>query len=48
VLLRLDDERSQSKIAVLRPLLRDYGDRLSDQFVVATDEQVRFAGEHGS
>jgi predicted nuclease of predicted toxin-antitoxin system len=43
VLLRLDDERSQNKIAVLRSLLERYADRLPDQFVVATAEQVRFA-----
>jgi predicted nuclease of predicted toxin-antitoxin system len=44
VLLRLDNERSQNKIAVLRRLLEEYPDRLPDQFVVATAEQVRFAG----
>lgn len=44
VLLRLDNERSQHKIAVLRRLLEGYADRLPNQFVVATAEQVRFAG----
>src|SRR6056297_3445802 len=44
VLLRLDDERSQNKIVVLRHLLEGYADRLPNQFVVATAEQVRFAG----
>jgi predicted nuclease of predicted toxin-antitoxin system len=47
VLLRLDNERSQNKIAVLRRLLEEYADRLPDQFVVATAEQVRFAGGEG-
>lgn len=45
VLLRLDNERSQNKISVLRRLLERYADRLPDQFVVATAEQVRFAGK---
>lgn len=43
VLLRLDDERSASKIAVLQNLLSEYADRLRDQFVVVTQDQVRFA-----
>jgi predicted nuclease of predicted toxin-antitoxin system len=47
VLLRLDNERSQHKIAVLRRLLEGYPDRLPDQFVVATAEQVRFADGEG-
>lgn len=45
VLLRLDDERSQNKIAVLRRLLDEHSDRLRNRFVVATAEQVRFANE---
>jgi len=47
VLLRLDNERRQNKIAVLRRLLEKYADRLPDQFVVATAEQVRFAEGEG-
>jgi len=43
ILLRLDDERATAKIEVLRQLLRNYGDRLSDQFVVVTETKVRFA-----
>lgn len=43
VLLRLNDERSHSKIEMLRRLLDDYADRLKDQFVVVTEMQVRFA-----
>jgi predicted nuclease of predicted toxin-antitoxin system len=43
ILLRLDNERSDNKIAVLRDLLSEYRDRLADRFVVATQEQVRFA-----
>jgi len=43
ILLRLEDERPVSKIAVLSSLLQTYQDRLSDSFVVATEKQVRFA-----
>jgi len=43
ILLRLEDERSQSKIQVLSRLLKIYPDRLSNTFVVVTENQVRFA-----
>ena len=43
VFLRLADERSANKIATLERLLTGYGERLSDQFVVVTEHQVRFA-----
>jgi predicted nuclease of predicted toxin-antitoxin system len=43
ILLRLDDERAQNKINVLSQLLNSYADRLPDQFVVVTEERVRFA-----
>ena len=43
VLLRLDDERPHSKIAVVQRLLRDYADRLPGSFVVATEQRIRFA-----
>ncbi|MCC6499736.1 MAG: DUF5615 family PIN-like protein [Anaerolineales bacterium] len=43
VLLRLDDERAQVKIEVLKRLLTNYADRLAEQFVVATEKNVRFA-----
>lgn len=41
--MRLEDERANSKIEVLRQLLESYADRLEDQFVVVTETQVRFA-----
>ena len=44
ILLRLVDERSKKKIDVLRRLLERYTDRLEDQFVVVTEQHVRFAG----
>jgi predicted nuclease of predicted toxin-antitoxin system len=43
VLLRLDDERVTSKIAVLQHLLASYPDLLAEQFVVVTDTAVRVA-----
>ncbi len=43
VLLRLEDERSSSKILALSKLLQSYSNRLSDSFVVVTEDQVRFA-----
>lgn len=46
VLLRLDNERSVNKISVLQNLLSEYAGRLSDRFVVVTQEQARFSRPH--
>ena len=43
ILLRLVNERSGNKIAVLRRLLDQYGNRLAGEFVVVTESLVRFA-----
>ena len=43
ILLRLDDERAATKIRVLQRLLQNYGDQLSDRFVVVSETKVRFA-----
>ena len=43
ILLRLEDERSKSKIQMLSRLLDKYVERLPDAFVVVTEKQVRFA-----
>jgi predicted nuclease of predicted toxin-antitoxin system len=43
ILLRLENERAESKIKILSHLLEKYSDRLSDAFVVVTEKQVRFA-----
>jgi len=43
VLLRLSDERTAAKIAVLRSLLQSYSERLPGNFVVVTASRVRFA-----
>ncbi len=41
--MRLNDERSRNKIEVLRQLLENYSERLSDQFLTVTETKVRFA-----
>ncbi len=43
ILLRLEDERSASKIQVLSHLFKNYLERLAGSFVVATETKVRFA-----
>jgi len=43
ILLRLEDERTLNKIEVVRNLLQSHGERLGNQFVVVTEQQVRFA-----
>jgi predicted nuclease of predicted toxin-antitoxin system len=43
VLLRLKDERSPRKIEAIKRLLKRYADRIPGQFVVVTEETVRFA-----
>jgi predicted nuclease of predicted toxin-antitoxin system len=41
ILLRLEDERSENKIAVLRRLLESYSDKLTSNFIVVTEKAVR-------
>ncbi len=43
VFLRLTDERTGNKIAVLQALLDNHAERLPDNFVVVTEDRVRFA-----
>lgn len=43
IFMRLEDERSSSKIEALRKLLEHHADRLRDQFVVISETYVRFA-----
>jgi len=43
ILLRLQDERSKSKIRVLSNLLNMYSDRIPNSFLVVTEQRVRFA-----
>lgn len=43
ILLRLADERTARKNEILRRLLKNYADQLSNHFVVVTETQIRFA-----
>ena len=43
ILLRLDNELASAKIETLRRLLRNYAEKLPEQFVVVTETKVRFA-----
>lgn len=41
--MRLDSERAANKIDVLQRLLENYAERLPNQYVVVTENRVRFA-----
>lgn len=43
ILLRLDDERSASKIRTLSDLLTLYPDRIQNSFIVVSERRVKFA-----
>ena len=43
ILLRLDDERTQSKISALQRVLATYADQLEENFVVVTENKVRIS-----
>jgi len=43
IFLRLDDERADNKINVLRQLITNYSDKLPGQFVTVTENKVRFS-----
>lgn len=43
IFLRLEDERSTNKVAVLQSLLKNYSDQVADNFVVVNEKRVRFA-----
>lgn len=43
IFIRLADERSANKIAVLRHVLDNYAERLQGQFVTVTEKRIRFA-----
>ena len=45
ILLRLEDERFENKITVLRKLLKLYSDDLPNNFVVVTERTVRVIRE---
>ena len=43
IFLRLEDERSDSKIDIISSLLSNYKDQLPENFTVVTETKVRFA-----
>lgn len=43
IYLRLANERTQNKIAVVRNLLLNHSENLSNRFVVVTESKVRFS-----
>jgi predicted nuclease of predicted toxin-antitoxin system len=43
ILLRLENQRSANKINILKRLLDTYLEQLSDNFIVVTETQIRFA-----
>lgn len=45
ILLRLKDEHSKSKISAMERLLARFAARISGQFVVVTDNRVRFSSQ---
>lgn len=45
ILMRLADERTKSKIRVLKRLLKNHAARLPEQFVVVTEKKVRLTGQ---
>jgi len=44
IFMRLQNEMAKNKIVVLDNLLSKYADRLSGNFVVVTEDKVRFSG----
>lgn len=43
VLLRLDDERAPAKIEIIKRLLENHAARIENQFLVVSENRVRFA-----
>lgn len=43
ILLRLEDERSENKIAVLQRVLKLHSDKLANNFIVVTESTIRIA-----
>jgi len=43
ILLRLVNERSSNKIAVLKQFLESYSNQIDNNFIVVNEGQVRFA-----
>lgn len=43
ILLRLEDERTANKIAILEKVLRSHSDKFSGNFIVVTERTVRIS-----
>lgn len=43
ILLRLEDERPENKIAVLQRILESYSNKLVNNFIIVTEKTVRIA-----
>ena len=41
ILLRLEDERAENKIAVLRRVLESHSEKLANNFIIVTEKTVR-------
>jgi len=48
ILLRLENERTGNKIAVLQRVLKSYSDKLSSNFIVVTEKLIRIADDYKS
>ncbi|MHC1595052.1 MAG: DUF5615 family PIN-like protein [Methanotrichaceae archaeon] len=45
ILLRLEDERPENKIAVLQRVLESYSDKLANNFIIVTEKTIRIVEE---
>jgi|SRR5687767_10346619 len=43
ILLRLENDRAYNKVHTVQRLLQNYGDQLTDNYIVVTETRVRFA-----
>lgn len=48
ILLRLEDERTENKIAVLQRVLEAHSDKLRSNFIVVTEKFIRIADDYKS
>lgn len=46
ILLRLEDERPENKIAVLKRIFENYSDSLTNNFTIATERTIRIVSKN--
>jgi predicted nuclease of predicted toxin-antitoxin system len=46
ILLRLENQRTENKINKINNLLKQYSDKLKDNFIVVTENSIRIAESH--